>query len=205
MNLNFTFVKFKFIILLNSNCYLFHLSETAPSKRTPSIFITKILSIVKILTLIGLLVSLALPYAQAQAVLNTTGATIIGSALVVEYSVGEVAIATIGNREQNAVTQGLLQPLTTRIPWVVTDTDDAFTAQYGFRAYPNPTTESISVETNYTDFDAYQIMDVSGKVIQVQRFDYTAIPVATLSNGMYVVKLFSKDKLLTKSFKVIKQ
>lgn len=155
----------------------------------------------KLITLIGLLVSLALPYTHAQAVLNVTGNTLISSNLVVEYAVGEVATATI----QNAVTQGLLQPLVPREPWVVTDTDDPFDAQYGFRAYPNPATQEIKVETSYTDFSMYQILDMTGKMIQTQFFDYTNIPVSQLSKGMYIIKLLSKDNSLTKSFKIIKQ
>lgn len=154
----------------------------------------------KIISLIGLLVSLALPYTHAQAVLNVTGNTLISSNLVVEYAVGEVATATI----QNAVTQGLLQPKLT-LPFVITDTDDPFDAQYGFRAYPNPATQDIKVETRYTDFSTYQILDMTGKVIQTQFFDYTNIPVSQLSNGMYIIKLLSKDNSLTKSFKIIKQ
>ena len=153
----------------------------------------------KIITLIGLLVGLALPYAHAQAVLNVTGNTLISSNLIIEYAVGEVAIITI----QNTVTQGLLQPTLTA-PYVITDTDGLFDAQYGFRAYPNPTTEAITVETGYTDFDMYQIMDISGKVMQTQPFDYTSIPVSNLSSGMYLVKLLSKNNTLTKTFKVIK-
>lgn len=158
----------------------------------------------RIMTLIGLLVSSVLPYAHAQSVLNVAGNTLLNSSLIVEYSVGELAITTFGTPGQSTVTQGVLQP-SLQSPYVITDTDDAFTAQYGFRAYPNPTTESINVETSYTDFNTYQILDVSGKVLQIQPFDYTTIPLSTLSNGMYIVKLLSKDNLLTKSFKVIKQ
>ncbi len=155
----------------------------------------------KIITLIGLLVSLALPCIHAQAVLNVTGNTLISSNLIVEYAVGEVAIATI----QNSVTQGVLQPLVPREPWVVTDTNDPFDAQYGFRAYPNPATEEIKVETDYTDFSMYQILDMTGRMIETQIFDYRNIPVSQLNNGMYIIKLLSKDNSLTKSFKIIKQ
>jgi len=155
----------------------------------------------KLISLIGLLVSLALPYTHAQAVLNVTGNTLISSNLVVEYAVGEVATTTI----QNTVTQGVLQPLVPREPWVVTDTDDLFDAQYGFRAYPNPATQAINVETTYTDFGTYQILDMTGRIIQTQFFDYANIPVYQLNDGMYIIKILSKDHLLTKSFKIIKQ
>lgn len=72
--------------------------------------------------------------------------------------------------------------------------------------YPNPTTEAISLETSSEKLIgvAYQIFDITGKVVKTDRLDTTQnINVSNWSNGVYFVRIQGSSDV--KTLKFIKQ
>ena len=61
------------------------------------------------------------------------------------------------------------------------------------QVYPNPTTESIQFQTpNSIYFESYQLIDITGKTVQLGRLDATqSIDVHELVDGVYYVTLES--------------
>lgn len=142
-------------------------------------------------------------HVQAQNVLNTAGRTISppGLGFVVDYSLGEVATLTLSNLLVGSVTQGVLQPP----PLVPSNINEAFDEIYGFKCFPNPTAYFVTVETAYSDFSRIRIINIEGKVMQEDKFDYSAIDFTSFTAGTYTVCLFSLNKPESKTFKIIKQ
>lgn len=144
---------------------------------------------------------LAIPWTLpcfAQKVVNTTGRTITNGAITVEYSIGEIAITTLQN-PQNVVTQGLLQPryvLTTAV-------NEAFDDQFSFTSYPNPVTEQLEIQTDYSDFKTFQIFNATGQVMYESSFNYQPISLTNLQTGIYFIHF--KSNVFSKIIKIVKQ
>jgi hypothetical protein len=140
-------------------------------------------------------------HVQAQSVLNTAGRTITlpNQEGTVDFSVGEVATLTI-NPLGAAYTQGFIQPYY----WVVS-TKEVFDDLYAFKCFPNPVGDVLLVETNYPDFTDIQFFSMDGSVVREAPFQYNQIDCQGLAAGVYFVRLYSKNKPESKTFKLIKQ
>jgi hypothetical protein len=139
-------------------------------------------------------------------VVNTTGGTMaILTGGFVEFSVGEPAITTL-NIDGNPLgfTQGVLQPILDA-PYVITSTHESFDDQFGFRCYPNPVSNWITVETSYLHFTSVQFYDPLGRLVDDRVFNYQPLDCSSLPTGLYFVRLFSNNKPESKTFKIIKQ
>lgn len=147
-------------------------------------------------------------HVQAQEVLNAAGKTITGlsgpgAVAAVEYSIGEIAISTLSIGTGWA-TQGVLQPALNP-PYVVSSTREVFDDLYSFKCFPNPVGEFLIVETSYPDFTGVQFLSLDGRVLREAPFNNGQIDCSQLQAGMYFIRLFSKDKPESKTFKLIKQ
>ena len=100
-------------------------------------------------------------------------------------------------------TQGFLQP-TLGAPFII-NTQEAFDEKYGFKCFPNPVSDFLTVETSYQDFTEVQFINMDGQIVRLARFDYTPIDCALLPKGIYAVRLYSENKPESKTFKLIKQ
>ncbi|MBK6622448.1 MAG: T9SS type A sorting domain-containing protein [Saprospirales bacterium] len=137
---------------------------------------------------------------QAQEVLNAAGQTIALPGGTVEYSVGEVATLTI-NPTGQAYTQGFIQPYY----YLIDNTREVFDDLYAFKCFPNPVGDVLLVETNYPDFTDIQFFSMDGSVVREAPFQYNQIDCQGLPAGMYLVRLYSKNKPESKTFKLFKQ
>lgn len=61
-----------------------------------------------------------------------------------------------------------------------------------FSIFPNPTKEVINVKSTL-NFEAYKIIDVTGKIVQQGKLQSTMIQVANLLKGMYVLELMNEQ------------
>jgi hypothetical protein len=148
-----------------------------------------------------LAVFFAAPPIQAQSVLNAAGRTINppGTGIVLEYAVGEVAVTTLGVAF-GALTQGVLQPYLR-----VVNTKETFDEKFDFKVYPNPTSDFLTVQTNYIHFTFVEVASADGRVVQIGPFDYSPIDCSMLQAGAYFVRLYSNNHIESKTFKIIKQ
>ncbi|SUP52126.1 Por secretion system C-terminal sorting domain [Weeksella virosa] len=60
------------------------------------------------------------------------------------------------------------------------------------KVYPNPTNDFLNLE-NSQNLIAYEIKDVAGRTIRKQKYNGKQIDVQTLTKGVYILKLQTKD------------
>ncbi len=164
-------------------------------------------------TCLVLLLGLGLTGLQAQTSINATGGDASGDGGSVSYSVGQmVYITNTGTNGSGA--QGVQQPYEIS---VVTGIEEAIGISLSVRAYPNPTTDylTLSIEDNVkTSHDlslmSYQLYDIQGKLLQSEKItdNQTSIVMGNLVPGTYFVKVIAMAQGIAnqevKTFKIIK-
>ncbi len=119
-------------------------------------------------------------------VIGAAGTTLVGNGILLDYTLGEIAINTI-HTEDVILTQGFHQ-----LPYAVITIDpDPPTV---FSLYPNPTSGLVIIEGE--DIQKTELYSISGqKVFQTQenRFD-----ISHLSSGVYLVKITTITEIITK-------
>ncbi|MDP4263892.1 MAG: T9SS type A sorting domain-containing protein [Bacteroidota bacterium] len=137
---------------------------------------------------------------SAQKLINATGATISDNQYNIEYSVGEISIATLAaNANTSFITQGLLQPNIKMINpacEIVNDTVSCF---------PNPTENILSVVSRVDWITSYRIYAADGKLVRVAPFINNQINMYSLPGGAYFIKLYPGCNDKFRVLKVIKQ
>jgi hypothetical protein len=120
---------------------------------------------------------------NAQQLTNTTGATIKNDHLVLEYSVGEIAISTLTTSGKDA-TQGLLQPNIK-----VTNPDcDIISGELKF--FENATKDKLRIVGIHDWIKSYQVYAADGRLIRYENYYNNYINVSGLpAAGIYFVRL----------------
>lgn len=72
-----------------------------------------------------------------------------------------------------------------------------------FKIYPNPTTDIINIKSSI-NFDYYEIIDGTGRVVNKSKTDNSKINVRSLTKGTYFINLFNESELIS-SEKFIKK
>lgn len=150
-----------------------------------------------------LLLGLGLTGLQAQTSVNATGGNASGSGGSVGYSVGQV-VYTTNTGPNGSVAQGVQQPYEIS---VVTGIDEAKGINLSVSAYPNPTTDYLTLSISEFDVSnlSYQLYDMQGKLIQNEKITgtQTSIGMSNLVPATYFVKIIQGNKEV-KTFKIIK-
>ena len=136
-----------------------------------------------------------------QTTLNSAGNTMSNATLNVDYSIGETMAVPSGPKGVLTQASGVIQPDYA----VSTATNEAFDRQFTFRVFPNPTTEGVSIETDFKGFETLDIFAVNGALLRSAPFDYSIIPFRDYPNGIYFLVLRGANKTVSKSTKIIKQ
>lgn len=79
--------------------------------------------------------------------------------------------------------------------------DDELLAQ-GISLYPNPVSDILTIDSEIP-LTKVEIYSVLGRKVKEVDSDFKSIPTSNLSNGVYVVRIFSENGLVTK--KLIKK
>ena len=140
---------------------------------------------------------------QAQESINTTGGNASGSGGSASYSVGQVVYtANIG--ANGSELQGVQQPYEIS---VVTGIEEARDINISVSAYPNPTTDYLTLSISQFENSnlSYQLYDIEGKLLQSKIItgNQTTIVMSKLETANYFVKVFQENKEV-KTFKIIK-
>jgi len=150
-----------------------------------------------------LLLGLGLTGLQAQTSVNATGTNASGSGGSASYSVGQV-VYTTNTGTNGSVSEGVQQPFEIS---VVTGLEEAKGINLSVTAYPNPTTDYLTL--SIADFDAsklsYQLYDMNGKLLQNEKItgNQTSIVMSNLVPATYFVKVIQGNKEV-KTFKINK-
>ncbi len=150
-----------------------------------------------------LLLGLGLTGLQAQTSVNATGTNASGSGGSVSYSVGQV-VYTTNTGTNGSVAQGVQQPFEIS---VVTGLEEAKGINLSVTAYPNPTTDYLTLSISEFEISnlTYQLYDISGKLLQSEKItgNQTNIVMSNLVPANYFVKVIAGNQLI-KEFKIIK-
>ncbi len=155
----------------------------------------------KLILIISLLfVSLA---SNAQQGVITTGGNATGSGGSVSYTVGQSAWNMISGTN-GTVLQGLQQPYEIS---VISGIDD-YEVSLNYVAYPNPTTNAITLNIGNTDLIGlkYQLYSVVGVLLQEKVIEATEteIHLESYPTSTYLLRIV-KDNLMIKLFKIVKK
>ena len=150
-----------------------------------------------------LLLGLGLTGLQAQTSVNATGTNASGSGGSVSYSVGQV-VYTNNTGTNGSVAQGVQQAFEIS---VVTGLEQAKGINLSVSAYPNPTTDYLTLSIGEFDISnlSYQLYDMNGKLLQNEKItgNQTSIAMGNLVPANYFVKVIQGNKEV-KTFKIIK-
>jgi hypothetical protein len=145
---------------------------------------------------------------QAQESVNTTGGEASGSGGSVSYTIGQVTYQT-HTGTNGSVAEGVQQPYEIS---VITGIEEAKNINLSVIAYPNPTTDLLTLEVK--DFNLspegfrdlhFQLYDMNGRLLQNQKISgsQTSIVMSNLVSATYFVKVI-QDRREVKTFKIIK-
>lgn len=158
----------------------------------------------KLLTIVMLLGLGGLTSLQAQEVIPTVGGDATGSGGSASYTVGQVVYITETGTNGNSVAQGVQQPYEIS---VVTGIPEAKDINLSVSAYPNPTSDYLTVKVGAYETAnlQYLIFDINGKLIQTVKAtgQETQIQTSQLVPAHYFVKVLD-NKNEIKVFKIIK-
>ena len=150
-----------------------------------------------------LLLGLGLTGLQAQESINATGGNASGSGGSASYSVGQV-VYTTNTGSNGSVAQGVQQPYEIS---VVTGLEEAKSINLSVLAYPNPTTNYLTLEVKEFELSnlSFQLFDMNGKLLQSEKItgNQTSIVMSNLVPATYFVKVTEGNKEV-KTFKIIK-
>ena len=150
-----------------------------------------------------LLLGFGITTVQAQESVNATGGNASGSGGSASYSVGQVAYQT-HTGTNGSVAQGVQQAYKIS---VITAIEQAKGINLSVTAYPNPTTDYLTLEVK--DFElstlSFQLYDINGKLLQSEKItgNQTSIVMSNLAPASYFVKVIQGNKEV-KTFKIIK-
>ena len=150
-----------------------------------------------------LFLGLGLTGLQAQTSVNATGGDALGSGGSASYSVGQV-VYTTNTGTNGSVAQGVQQPYEIS---VVTGLEEAKGINLSVSAYPNPTTDYLTLEVKDVELLNlhFQMYDMNGKLLQNEKItgNQTSIVMSNLVPATYFVKVIQGNKEF-KTFKIIK-
>lgn len=150
-----------------------------------------------------LLLGLGLTGLQAQTSVNATDGDVSGSGGSVSYSVGQV-VYTTHTGTSGSVAEGVQQPYEIS---VVTGLEEAQSINLSVTAYPNPTTDYLTLHIEGFEISnlSYQLYDMNGKLLQNEKItgNQTSIVMSNLVVATYFVKIIQGNKEI-KTFKIIK-
>ena len=150
-----------------------------------------------------LLLGLGLTGLQAQTSVNATDGDVSGSGGSVSYSVGQV-VYTTHTGTSGSVAEGVQQPYEIS---VVTGLEEAQSINLSVTAYPNPTTDYLTLRIDEFEISnlSYQLYDMNGKLLQNEKIagNQTSIVMSNLVPATYFVKVVQGNREI-KTFKIIK-
>ena len=104
--------------------------------------------------------------------------------------VGENAISKISNNNL-IVYQGFLRPIEERVL-------GSSLQEVEILVYPNPTTESITIDSNTEILNAVKIYSSDGKIVIDKRKNLNEIDVKSLPSGVFIIEITTSNHVMRK-------
>jgi len=131
---------------------------------------------------------------QAQNAVPASGGDASGNGGSASYSVGQVVYTSITGIS-GSVAQGVQQPFEVS---VVTGIEEAIGINLMISAFPNPTTDFLTLNIDNYDVSnlSYQLYDMTGKILETKKIESykTTIVMTKLFPAIYFVKVIQDNK-----------
>jgi hypothetical protein len=154
-----------------------------------------------------LLLGLGLTGIQAQEAIPATGGVASGGGGSVSYSIGQV-VYTTNTGTNGSVAQGVQQPFEIS---VVTGIEQAKGINLNCSAYPNPTTDYLTLKVDNFELStvSFQLFDINGKLLENKKVtgNESTISMENLVPATYLLKVVQMKHASyqeVKTFKIIK-
>jgi len=151
-----------------------------------------------------LLLFLGLTGVKAQEAIPATGGEANGGGGTASYTIGQVVYTTKTGTNGNSIAQGIQQPFEIS---VVTSIEQAKDINLSVLAYPNPTTDYLTLKVkNYESNNlSFKLFDINGKLLKTENLmgKETQIEMQNLNPGNYFLKITDNQKEI-KVFTIIK-
>jgi hypothetical protein len=155
----------------------------------------------KLLLIFGGIAGFGSLYAQTLSpeVIASSGTNLSGPGGGMEYTIGEVATATL-TAGSDVLTQGFHQP-NIEIVGV-----EEFLDAYSIDLYPNPINDFVNIETDSDAELKVQVYTAHGQLVMSSEtfINKVVLDVQNMANGPYVFKVSRADGTPVKNFSVIK-
>lgn len=156
----------------------------------------------KLILLFGGIAGFSSLYCQTLSpdVVASAGRALSGANGGMEFTIGEVATATLG-ASNDVLTQGFNQPN------IVIVAIEDFLDVYTINLYPNPSNEYINLETSSKDELQVHIYNGLGQFVKDSEVfqEKITLDVRGMSNGPYMLQVTRPNGEPVKNFSVIKQ
>lgn len=138
---------------------------------------------------------------KAQDNINSSGADITSDEGSISYSIGQTVYNT-NTGLNGSISEGVQQPYEISVVSGIKEKDITLSIS----AYPNPTTDYLTLELIEFENTNFQLININGKILQNEpiRNSYTRINMSNLINGLYFVKVI-QNEIEIKVFKIIKK
>jgi len=133
-------------------------------------------------------------------VINSSSSVLKNGNIVVEYSVGEMAITTLIGSVGH-VTQGFLQPIKSKL---ITEVAQEIVRQ-NLSVFPNPTTGQLFIVTAAEPIQQVCVYGMDGKMALSIPLPQGTIDLSGLGKGVYYLELRGSDNTKFANTKIIKQ
>ena len=154
--------------------------------------------------LLGLIISLS---TNAQVGIPAAGGNASSSGGSISYTIGQV-VYTTNTGTNGSVAQGVQQPFEIS---VVTGIEYAQSINLNCSAYPNPTTDHLTLKVDNIEISTlkFQLFDIYGKLLENKKIssNESTIPMNNLVPGTYFLKVIQMNYTSNqevKTFKIIK-
>jgi hypothetical protein len=151
-----------------------------------------------------LLLGLGLTTIQAQETIPVSGGNASGIGGSASYTVGQI-VYTNSSGTNGSVAQGVQQPFEISVE---TEIEEAKDLNIICMAYPNPTTNFITLKVDDYDKEnlSYNLFDITGKLVESKKVvdEETSIIMNKLVSGTFLLKVIKQNKEI-KTFKIIKR
>lgn len=150
---------------------------------------------------LGLAIFTANAQTTSPELVSSAGDIFNNTSYQLDWSIGELVTETYTGA-QNTLTQGFHQGT-----YIVTSIDENPLLDFSIVAFPNPTSDFISLKVESSKVESLQftITDISGKILQNGNFtnEPEQINFSSYAAGTYIVTISQNNQIL-KSFQIIK-
>lgn len=142
----------------------------------------------------------------SSSVIASAGESVKTGDVDVSWTLGEIAIETIGDGSTVVLTQGFQQGY-----FEITSIGEPLSSEFQINVYPNPASEFIWVDLSSNELESalVEIYDMEGKLVYNNKWEFVDGPNKILLNDLnasqYILRVTNNSGKVIQTFKLIKR